>query len=90
MKFQLITREKGLIIESDINMLNTDTLAGSLGILDHHAPMVTVIKTPGIISLKSQDQDAKYQVSNAFLEVASDNSVTVIADTVEQLNLDSE
>ena len=54
---------------------------GYLGVLAHHAPLLTSLK-PGRLAVRTPDgREQEFQVTGGFLEV-SDNSARVLADAV--------
>ena len=55
---------------------------GYLGVLAHHAPLLTSLK-PGRLAVRTPDgREQEFHVTGGFLEV-SDNSARVLADSVE-------
>ena len=80
-KLSIVTPEK-IVMEGEVNSLIVPGIDGYLGVLSHHAPLITALK-PGKIEF--QDSNSKvqiYAVSGGFLEV-SDNQATLLADTAE-------
>ena len=80
--FRLVTPQR-LLLESEVTSLQVPGSEGYLGILAHHAPLITALR-PGRLDVR----DAKgamrsYAVSGGFLEVSS-NRATVLADTAER------
>ena len=55
---------------------------GELGILPHHAPLMTMLK-PGELKAKQGDKDLSLVVTGGFLEVRPDR-VIVLADAAER------
>ncbi len=56
---------------------------GYLGVLAHHAPLITVLKPGRLEFVDSDDKMHLLSVSVGFLEV-SDNKATILADAVEE------
>jgi F-type H+-transporting ATPase subunit epsilon len=55
---------------------------GYLGVLAHHAPLLTSLK-PGRLAVRTADgREHEFTVTGGFLEV-SDNSARVLADSVD-------
>ena len=77
----IVTPEK-VYCEAEINSLVVPGTEGYLGILSHHAPLISSLK-PGKIEYKdSENKEIVLAVSGGFIEV-SDNKVTILADAVE-------
>ncbi len=78
----------GSIFSGSIQMLIADGVAGQLGILPGHTPLVTLLK-PGNLRVKNTDGlEELIYVSGGVLEVQP-HVVTVLADTaIRAVNLD--
>lgn len=77
----LLTPERSLL-EAEVISIVAPGSQGYLGVLAHHAPLVTALQ-PGRLEVKFDDQkESIYAVSGGFLEV-SENKATVLADAVE-------
>ncbi len=77
----IVTPER-VYCETEVESLVVPGTDGYLGVLSHHAPLITALK-PGRIEYR--DAEAKVHtlaVSGGFIEV-SDNQVTLLADTIE-------
>jgi len=59
---------------TDIGLPGSD---GSLGILSHHAPVVTTLRK-GEITLKTDDEEMTFDVNGGTVEVLN-NHVTILA-----------
>ena len=57
-------------------------IEGELGILPHHAPLLTMLQ-PGEIRIVVEGQEEYMVISGGFLEVLA-NTVTILADTAER------
>jgi len=68
--------------ELEIDALTVPGTEGYLGVLAHHAPLITALKT-GMIEYRTDSSEVSYvAVSEGFLEV-SENKATILADSVE-------
>jgi len=78
----------GSIYSGDITMLIADGVAGQMGILPGHTPLVTILK-PSVLRVQYADgHEEQIYVSGGVLEVQP-HVVTVLADTaIHAANLD--
>lgn len=76
----LLTPEKSFL-ETEVTSIIAPGSEGYLGILAHHAPLITAL-IPGKLTVKTVDGETIYAVSGGFLEV-SDNKATILADALE-------
>ena len=82
MRLEIITAER-VVYSDDVDLLVAPGLEGELGILPHHAPLMTVI-APGEITVRKEGEEDSYlAVGGGFLEVMA-NHVTILADTAER------
>ena len=81
MRLEIITAEREVYSE-DVDVLVAPGIEGELGILPHHAPLMTALQ-PGEIRIRKDGEDEFMAVSSGFLEVM-DNKVTILADTAER------
>ncbi len=80
-RLSIVTPEK-VCIDEDIKSLTAPGADGYLGILSHHAPLITTL-IPGKIEYRdAHDAVHIMAVTNGFLEVSS-NRATILADAVE-------
>ena len=81
MRVEIINAEREVYSE-DVDVLVAPGIEGELGILPHHAPLMTALQ-PGEIHIRKDGEDVYMAVSSGFLEVM-DNKVTILADTAER------
>ena len=80
-RLSIVTPEK-VFYDAEVKSLTAPGTEGYLGILSHHAPLITGLK-PGKIEFRdAQDQVHVLAASGGFLEV-SHNVATLLADAVE-------
>lgn len=77
MKVDIISSERKLFSD-EVDLVMIPGVEGYLGILPHHAALVTEMKS-GLITVRKDGQDTSFEVSGGFVEVIA-NSVTVLAD----------
>lgn len=79
---EIITGERLLMRREDVDEVIAPGSLGELGILPHHAPLITALQ-PGELRVKADGGEDDFFVSGGFLEVHSDQ-VTVLADAAER------
>src|SRR5919202_4334210 len=70
------------VFSDDVDEVLAHTLAGQIGILPHHAPLLTLL-APGELRLRRGGEEIALAVGGGFLEVG-DNRVVVLADSAER------
>jgi F-type H+-transporting ATPase subunit epsilon len=80
--FRLVTPQR-LLLEAEVTSLQVPGSEGYLGVLAHHAPLITALR-PGRLDVRDAKGSMRsYAVGGGFLEVSS-NRATVLADTAER------
>ena len=82
MRLEIVTAER-MVYSEDVSVLVAPGVEGQLGILPHHAPLLTMLR-PGEIKIVRNEEQTFMAVSGGFLEVLG-NRVTILADTAERL-----
>jgi F-type H+-transporting ATPase subunit epsilon len=79
MRLQVISLA-GTEYEGEARSLNIGTRSGELTLLDHHRPLVSVLRpsTAHVIDDKGEKQDI--EITSGFLEVTPNNKVNVLID----------
>jgi F-type H+-transporting ATPase subunit epsilon len=81
MMLEIITAERQVYGE-EVDMVIAPGIDGQLGILPHHAPLMTVLQ-PGEITIRKGGSDDYLAVTGGFLEVLG-NRVSILADAAER------
>ncbi len=81
MQLEIITAEQQLFGD-EVEMVVAPGIDGQLGILPHHAPLMTVLQ-PGEILIRKDGEDTYLVVTGGFMEVMG-NRVTILADACER------
>jgi F-type H+-transporting ATPase subunit epsilon len=81
MKLEIITAER-VVYSDDVDVLVAPGTEGELGILPHHAPLMTALQ-PGEIMVRKDGEETYLAVSGGFLEMMA-NKVTILADAAER------
>ncbi len=80
-RLDIVTAEQSVYSE-DVDMVIAPGVQGQLGILPHHAPLMTMLE-PGELIVKRGSEELYIAVSGGFLEVRPDR-VIVLADSAER------
>ena len=81
MRLEIITAEQE-VYSQDVDALVAPGIEGQLGILPHHAPLMTVLQ-PGEIMVRKDGEESYLAVTGGFMEVLG-NKVTILADACER------
>ena len=77
----VLTPEK-MVLSDDVEMILAWGVEGQLGILPHHAPLMTMLQ-PGDLVFRKGGKEESLVISGGFLEVRPD-MVVVLADACER------
>ena len=80
-KLEIVTPEK-MIFSGEVSSVLAWGVEGQLGILPHHAPLMTMLQ-PGDLVIKKDGQEDTLTLGGGFLEVRPDK-VIVLADACER------
>ena len=80
MRLEIITAER-LVYSDDVEVVVAPGFEGQLGILPHHAPLMTALQ-PGEIMIRKNGQPTYLAVTGGFMEVIG-NKVTILAEAAE-------
>jgi F-type H+-transporting ATPase subunit epsilon len=81
LKLDIVTAER-VVYTADVDMIIAPGIEGQLGILPHHAPLMTILQA-GELVVRKGGQDDSLAISGGFLEVRPDH-VIVLADQAER------
>jgi len=80
-RLDIVTAERSVYAE-DVDMVIAPGIEGQLGILPHHAPLMTTLLA-GELRVKKGGEEVSLAISGGFLEVRPDR-VVVLADAAER------
>lgn len=80
-RLDIVTAER-VVYSEDVNVVVAPGIEGQLGILPHHAPLMTTL-LPGELRVKKGEEEFSLAISGGFLEVRPDR-VIVLADAAER------
>ncbi|RJP49716.1 MAG: ATP synthase F1 subunit epsilon [Anaerolineaceae bacterium] len=81
-KCEIVSQDR-MVYEGDVDIVVLPGSAGEMGILPHHAPLLTTLKY-GFIKVRKQGNEEIFAVSGGVAEVQPD-IVTVLADAAENI-----
>ena len=79
---EIVTAERQVLAEDDVDMVVAPGSEGVVGILPRHAPLLTLLN-PGVIRIKKHGAESAMAVGGGFLQVNADR-VLILADTAER------
>ena len=82
LNLQIITPERIVFVEDDVDSVTLPGADGELTILPSHAPLMTGLQ-PGPLTLRKGGEEVDVALSGGFLEVRDDR-VIILADTAER------
>jgi len=80
MLLEIITAERQ-VYSDEVDVVLAPGIEGNLGILPHHAPLMTVLQ-PGEVMIRKDGVENYLVVTGGFMEVLG-NKVTILADAAE-------
>jgi F-type H+-transporting ATPase subunit epsilon len=80
-RLEIVTAER-MVFSDDVTALVAWGVEGQLGILPHHAPLMTMLQ-PGDLLIRKDKEEEVLAVSGGFIEVRPDK-VIVLADACER------
>lgn len=81
LRLDIVTQER-LAYSGEVDMVIAPGIDGVLGILPHHAPLITAL-VPGELRVKRGAEEEIFAIGGGFMEVLPDR-VTVLADSAER------
>jgi F-type H+-transporting ATPase subunit epsilon len=82
LRVQIVTAEREVLAEDDVDMVVAPGSQGFVGILPKHTPLLTTLQ-PGVIRIKKAGTETAMSVGGGFLQVSRDR-VLILADTAER------
>ena len=81
-KLDIVTAE-GVVYSDEVDVVVAPGAEGQLGILPHHAPLMTILQPGYLIARKGGEEEISLCISGGFLEVRPDR-VIILADAAER------
>jgi F-type H+-transporting ATPase subunit epsilon len=79
---EVVTAER-IVFQDDVAMVVAPGIQGQLGILPHHAPLMTALTYGELIIHREGLEDEYIAIGGGFMEVGPDH-VTILADSAER------
>ncbi|HEY0072090.1 MAG TPA: F0F1 ATP synthase subunit epsilon [Chloroflexia bacterium] len=79
---EIVTAERLVYSDDNVDMVVAPSVDGEVGILPHHAPLLTLLQIGELRVTKGADEQS-IVIAGGFLEVLN-NRVTVLADVAER------
>jgi F-type H+-transporting ATPase subunit epsilon len=80
MHLDIVTPERK-VYSKEVEMVSTRAANGDIGILPHHAPLVSPLSVT-VVRVKDEGKEERIAISGGFLEVRP-SGVTILAETAE-------
>jgi F-type H+-transporting ATPase subunit epsilon len=81
-RLDIVTAER-VVFSDDVDVVVAPGVEGQLGILPHHAPLMTML-LPGELQVRKGGEEFSLAISGGFLEVRPDR-IIVLADAAERV-----
>jgi F-type H+-transporting ATPase subunit epsilon len=81
LKLDIVTAER-IVYSEDVDVIIAPGQEGQLGILPHHAPLMTILQSGELVVRRGSQEDT-LAISGGFLEVRPDR-VIILADSAER------
>ncbi len=81
LKLEIVTVE-GIVYSDDVEIVVVPGIEGQLGILPHHAPLMTMME-PGQLMVRKNGEETFIVVTGGYVEVRPDK-VVILADAAER------
>jgi len=82
LRLELVTAER-IVLQEDADMVIAPAADGQVGILPHHAPLLTTLR-PGELRVRRGGVEQELVVTGGFMEVLN-GKVTILADSAERI-----
>jgi F-type H+-transporting ATPase subunit epsilon len=81
-RLEIVTAER-VVFSEDVDAVIAPGIEGQLGILPHHAPLMTAL-VPGELLVKKGGQELPLAITGGFIEVRPDR-IIILADAAERV-----
>jgi F-type H+-transporting ATPase subunit epsilon len=78
---EIVTTDR-TVFEGDVDMVSVPGGGGEMGILPHHAPVLSTLK-PGELRIQVNGETQEFAIGGGFIDIHN-NRVIILADSVER------
>ncbi len=78
--FTKIISLKGIEYEGEVKSFNVKTESGEITILDHHRPLITILKKGVAVITGEKNEKKEMSINSGFLEIDAHNHLNVLID----------
>ncbi len=82
LRCEVVTAER-IVFQGEVDMVLAPGVQGQLGILPHHAPLITALTYGELILRRAGQEDEYIAIGGGFMEVGP-HQVTILADSAER------
>ncbi len=82
LRVEIVTGEREVLVEDNVDMVVAPGVEGQLGILPQHAPLITTM-VAGELRITKGGNEEVFAIGGGFLQVGPDR-VMILADTAER------
>jgi len=82
LRCEVVTAERA-VFAGDVDVVVAPGIEGQLGILPHHAPLITTLTFGELILRRAGEEDIFIAIGGGFMEAGPDH-VTILADSAER------
>lgn len=79
MKIKVVSL-KGVLYSGEGKSFNVPTQSGEITVLDHHRPLITILKKGSGKITNGEGKENKFEIAGGFLEVNTENEVVALVD----------
>ncbi len=79
---EVVTAER-TVFDDDVDLVVAPGIMGQLGVLPHHAPLMTALTYGELVLRRAGQEDEYIAIGGGFMEVGPDH-VTILADSAER------
>jgi F-type H+-transporting ATPase subunit epsilon len=79
---EIVTAER-VVFDGKVDMVVAPGIEGQLGILPHHAPLMTALTFGELVLHRAGEEDEFIAIGGGFMEIGPDH-VTILADSAER------
>ncbi len=80
MNVSIRSLQKGILFEGEAISVNAKTTVGEITVLDHHRPIVSVLKKGALVVGDTAGKKAEFSTQSGFLEMNGANTLTALID----------